>query len=88
MTIKMALNPVKLSSLLHITQGLNIGNSPEQRKHSYRQLILQSLGERTIKATRRDKHYALGNARFTAEIEAMLKRRASPGKVGRPRAKG
>ena len=70
-------------------QYLNMGNSPEQKMHNYRLLLAQALDEKTIDAIRlaTNSNHALGDARFTTEVETMLKRRATPGKPGRPKGR-
>jgi putative transposase len=47
------------------------------RKHLERELIDEIRQATNV-------NYVLGDARFIAEIEAMLQRRVIPGKAGRP----
>ena len=71
------------------SQYLNLGNSPVERSQKYIDLLRHSLDEKMIEAIRvaTNSNHALGNSRFTAEIESILKRRATPGKPGRPKVK-
>ena len=61
--------------------------SAESRRMRYRQLFDEALDGDEIERIRRylQGQYALGSERFQSSIEAMLRRRASPAPIGRPR---
>ncbi len=64
-----------------------LGHNKEERQAAYRELFQAHLEDKIIndiqKAT--NGNFVLGNEKFKQEIEMMLKRRARPGKSGRPR---
>jgi putative transposase len=60
---------------------------PSERQARYRALfdeVVDSDETATIRAFLQRQH-ALGSSRFQQQIEAMMNRRASPGRIGRPR---
>lgn len=65
---------------------LALGASSEERTRRYRDLFRAHMEPGLIDEIRHavNGNYVLGDSRFTAEIEAALKRRATPGKAGRP----
>lgn len=66
---------------------LGLGLSPESRLAAYRELFRHELVPGLVDQIRRatNGNYVLGDVRFGDEIAAMLKRRVTPGKSGRPR---
>lgn len=66
---------------------LALGQSAEERQHSYRELFGYPLDHREIHGIREalNQCRVLGSDRFKDEIEQQLKRRVRPGKPGRPR---
>jgi putative transposase len=66
---------------------LALGVDPEERQGAYRALFQERLDPAEIDAIRHatNGNYALGGARFAEQIRAMLGRRVTPGKAGRPR---
>jgi putative transposase len=66
---------------------LALGNSRSTRLKAYRGLFETQLDHTTIETIRcaTNGNYVLGNQRFSEEIAAMLERRVTPGKSGRPR---
>jgi len=71
------------------TDYLSLGASAEERYSAYRGLFESHLGEQAIAdiRTATNGNYVLGNRRFQEEVSTMLKRRVTPGKAGRPRAR-
>lgn len=71
-------------------QYLALGRSMEERRSRYRDLFRAHLEPGMIDEIRQatNGNYVLGDARFSREIEAMLQRRVTPGKVGRPAKDG
>jgi putative transposase len=65
---------------------LRLGRSNEERHHHYRELFKAHMDPERINEIRNatNGNYALGNERFRTEIEHALKRRATPGRSGRP----
>jgi putative transposase len=66
---------------------LALGGCPSERQERYRALFEDGVDSEeiaTIRASLQRQH-ALGSSRFQQQIEAMLGRRASPGRIGRPR---
>lgn len=65
---------------------LRLGRSNEERRHHYRELFKAHMDPERINEIRQatNGNYALGNERFKTEIEQALKRRATPGRSGRP----
>jgi putative transposase len=65
---------------------LRLGRSGEERRHHYRELFKAHMDPERINEIRRatNGNYALGNERFKTEIEQALRRRATPGRSGRP----
>ena len=63
-----------------------LGQSNEERCRRYRELFHAHLEPELIAEIRQatNGNYVLGDARFSAEVEAMLQRRVRPGKAGRP----
>ena len=68
------------------TEYLRLGRDAETRRAAYRDLFRAHIDEARIGEIRQatNGNYALGNTRFKEEIEQALKRRAAPGKRGRP----
>jgi len=67
---------------------LRLGHTPEERLAAYRSLFGTHLARGSVDDQIRDAtegNIALGSARFQAEIESMLGRRARRGRPGRPR---
>ena len=73
--------------LTHHPDYLALGRSPNIRLEAYRELFQGPLDRTTVENIRcaTNGNYVLGNQRFREEIAAMLKRRVTPGKSGRPR---
>ena len=67
-------------------QYLRLGPKEGERRENYRALFKAHLDPETDQEIRQatNGNYALGSARFQAEIEAALGRRAARGKAGRP----
>jgi len=65
---------------------LKLGRLDTERQQAYRALFKAHLEPERIEAIRQatNSNYALGDERFRDEVEHMLKRRASPGRSGRP----
>ena len=63
-----------------------LGQSDEERGRAYRELFQAHLEPELIDKIRQatNGNHVLDDARFSAEIEAMLQRRVTPGKAGRP----
>ena len=70
-------------------QYLALGTTGDARRTAYRALFKTHLDEPVIDEIRQatNGNYVLGNRRFQNEIAAMLKRRVTPGKTGRPTTK-
>jgi putative transposase len=66
---------------------LRLGRTDDERRVHYRALFRAHLDRACITEIRNatNGNYALGGDRFRAQVERMLKRRATPGKDGRPR---
>ena len=66
---------------------LALGVSADERLAVYRELFRHELDPGVVDAIRQATHgnYALGDARFAAQVTAMLGRRAERGKAGRPK---
>jgi len=87
------LNPVRAAMVRHPRdyppheQYLRLGRSDSARRESYRALFKAHLDAPIVDQIRQatNGNHALGNARFQAEIEAALGRRAKRGAPGRPR---
>ena len=73
--------------LTHHPDYLALGNSRGTRLEAYRGLFEAHLDNATVEKIRRatNGNYVLGNQKFQKQIAAMLKRRVTPGKSGRPR---
>jgi hypothetical protein len=56
-------------------------NNSGQTTISQSGLMMKHVGQRYVQYINRN--YVLGGSRFSAEIEAMLRRRVTPGKAGR-----
>jgi len=69
---------------------LTLGNDALGRTHAYRTLVAEAINPSELDEIRAylQRQQALGSPRFQAEIEARLARRVTPGRPGRPRAKG
>jgi putative transposase len=65
---------------------LALGRSMDERRSRYRDLFRAHMEPGMIDDIRQatNGNYVLGDARFRREIEAMLQRRVTPGKAGRP----
>lgn len=65
---------------------LALGASESSRRAGYRDLFRRELGAGELEEIRSSANagYALGNERFREEIAIALKRRAGPGRPGRP----
>lgn len=63
-----------------------LGPDEESRRAAYRELFRYQLDPGTVDEIRQatNSNYALGSARFQAEVEAALGRRVTPGIPGRP----
>ena len=68
-------------------QYLRLGKDDAARREAYRALFKAHVDETTLTRIRQatNGNYALGNARFQAQIEAALGRRAQRASAGRPR---
>lgn len=66
---------------------LALGDDAVTRQARYRSLFEEVLGPEELDRIRRylQSQYALGSDRFQASIEAVLRRRAGPAPIGRPR---
>lgn len=66
---------------------LALGRDATSRAEAYRELFRHELDPGLVDDIRRatNGNYALGDARFAAQVSAALGRRATPGKSGRPR---
>ena len=64
-----------------------LGQDAAERQAAYRALFRVHLDDKMIEDIRQatNGNYALGNEKFRAEVEQILKRRARPGKSARPR---
>ena len=73
--------------LIHHSIYLNLGRTSEERQSAYRELFRHELEPGVVDQIRQatNGNFALGNSRFKEEIAAMLGRRVTPGKAGRPR---
>ncbi len=69
---------------------LTLGETPDARQSSYRQLFATELEACDLNAIRRAANFAmpLGNDRFKAQIEAELKRSIGQARRGRPVKRG
>lgn len=67
-------------------QYLRLGRNDDERRANYRQLFRAHMDPDRLSEIRNatNGNYALGSDRFKTEIEQALKRRATPGKNGRP----
>ncbi len=65
---------------------VRLGGSRDERAARYRELFRAELDPGLIDQIRTatNRNYALGSDRFAAEVGAMLGRRVTPGKSGRP----
>ena len=63
-----------------------LGEDAEERATAYRDFVRDAAPEEEIEEIRLylQRQYALGSARFREFIEAQLRRRAGPAKIGRP----
>ena len=63
-----------------------LGKTKAERLEAYRQLFKAHVGVELLKEIRDsvNKGLALGNERFTMQIEALTERRVTPRKAGRP----
>ena len=66
---------------------LALGKTKKERLDNYRQLFKAHVGVELLKEIRDsvNKGLALGNERFTVQIEALTKSRVTPRKAGRPK---
>ncbi len=64
----------------------NLGHNDTERQSAYRELFRYQLDPGVIDEIRSatNGNYVLGNNRFSREVEEMLGRRVTPGRVGRP----
>ena len=64
-----------------------LGQDASRRQPAYRELFRHELEPGLVDQIRRatNGNFVLGNERFAKEVEAVVGRRASPGKSGRPR---
>jgi len=64
-----------------------LGQDAEQRQAAYRELFRHELEPGLVDQIRRatNGNFVLGDERFAKKIEAVIGRRAVPGKSGRPR---
>lgn len=65
---------------------MTLGQDATSRSTAYRAMLFEDDSPAGVEAIRRmtQGNYALGSSRFTEEIAAMLGRRATPGRRGRP----
>lgn len=77
-------------NLTHHPVYLRLGTGPEECRQSYSELFPSRLDEGLLKTIREalNQELVLGSERFKDGIEGTLKRRARPGKAGRPRRDG
>ncbi|MEA1933813.1 MAG: hypothetical protein U9N60_05200 [Thermodesulfobacteriota bacterium] len=75
--------------LSHHSVYQDLGRTSEERQAAYRELFRHELEPGVVDRIRHatNGNFALGNQRFKEEIAAMLGRRVTPGKAGRPRKK-
>jgi putative transposase len=68
---------------------LALGKTKNERLGNYRQLLKAHVGVELLKEIRGsvNKGLALGNERFVMQIEALTKKRVTPGQAGRPKKK-
>jgi len=68
---------------------ISLGQTDEERQIAYRELFRYELEPGVIDEIREatNGNFALGTSRFKKEITAILGRRVTPGKAGRPRKK-
>ena len=66
---------------------LGMGRTEDERLTNYRDLFKVHLEDKIVEGIRKatNGNFALGSDRFKQEVEQMLKRRARPGKSGRPK---
>jgi putative transposase len=66
---------------------LALGASMLERCQAYRALVMQGVADEDLDSIRLylQRQHAFGSDRFRAAIEAQLRRRAGPAKIGRPR---
>lgn len=66
---------------------VSLGNDKSERQERYRQFLGECIEDRVLEEIRSatNGNFALGDDRFRAELEQVLKRRVSPGQSGRPR---
>ena len=66
-----------------------LGSNSGKREAAYRELFRYELEPELVDEIRlaTNSNYALGNSRFQAQVEAVLGRRATRGKPGRPKGK-
>ncbi|MGA9851606.1 MAG: transposase [Gammaproteobacteria bacterium] len=71
------------------SEYLHLGRDEGERQTVYRSLFKAHMDMAEVSKIRRatNGNYALGDQRFQAEVECMLKRRVTPGKSGRPTRK-
>ncbi|MGH8281414.1 MAG: transposase, partial [Gammaproteobacteria bacterium] len=71
------------------SEYLHLGRDEDERRAAYRALFKAHMDMDEVSKIRRatNSNYALGDKRFQAEVERMLKRRVTPGKSGRPARK-
>lgn len=69
---------------------LGLGKTDLDRRRQYRELFRAAIDPWQLEDIRRSTNgnFALGNDRFKEQIESMLKRRVTPGRMGRPRKAG
>ena len=67
---------------LNRARGRSTGERRRQCCESFREHLEAELNDEIRQTT--NGNYVLGDSRFSAEVEAMLPRRVTPGKVGRP----
>ena len=67
-----------------------LGQDASRRQAAYREFFRHELDPGVVDQIRRatNGNFVLGNERFAREVEAIVGRRASPGKSGRPRKPG
>ena len=65
---------------------MSLGNNARERRHVYRSLVEAGLSEDLVVSIRSatNGNFALGDERFSQEIERTLNRRVRPGRAGRP----
>lgn len=73
--------------LSHHSVYLHLGRTDEERQAAYRELFRHALEPGIVDQIRQatNGNFAFGNPRFKEEIAAMLGRRVTPEKAGRPR---